>query len=419
MMASGSIEIKNARIHNLKAIDVHIPQNKLTVITGVSGSVKSSLAFDTLYEEGKRRYLMFSGTQFMVDAVPAFDSITGLSPTVAVEQRVIRQSNPRSTVGTKVKISAMLAALFAGYGERSPEYDDGQPLDIAFFQKNSARRMCVKCLGKGVVKQIDVDKLFADREQHIYEIACGLGRRSSTRKMLEEFCQRHGMDLWEDKLSDLTEEQMELLKYGDGGKSKFYGFIPWITMLTNGSVTTSGRLASLLRDAGMMGDRRCAKCGGPGYVPEVMEVTVGGKNIRDILDMSVDEAKEYFAGRDDAICNMLTILQRVGMGYIKLGQATPTISGGESQRIKLAKELSKGRNNKGALYILDEPTTGLSFSDSGRLISLLNELVDMGSSIIVTEHDPYVLSNCDISLRWEREGATPEEILSPQEPRRN
>lgn len=85
------IEIKNARIHNLRGIDVSIPKQKLTVITGVSGSGKSSLAFDTLYEE-ERRYLMFSGTEFMVDSVPSFDSITGLSPTVAVEQRIIRQS---------------------------------------------------------------------------------------------------------------------------------------------------------------------------------------------------------------------------------------------------------------------------------------------------------------------------------------
>ena len=99
------IEIKNATIHNLKGVDVKIPKNKLTVITGVSGSGKSSLAFDTLYEEGHRRYLMFSGTQFMIESEAAFDEITGLSPTVAVEQRIIRQSNPRSTVGTKTKIS--------------------------------------------------------------------------------------------------------------------------------------------------------------------------------------------------------------------------------------------------------------------------------------------------------------------------
>ena len=90
------IEIKNAHIHNLKGIDVKIPKNKLTLITGVSGSGKSSLAFDTLYEEGKKRYLMFSGTQLMVEKENTVDEILGLSPTVAVEQRIIRQSNPRS-----------------------------------------------------------------------------------------------------------------------------------------------------------------------------------------------------------------------------------------------------------------------------------------------------------------------------------
>lgn len=761
-MGPNSITIKNATIHNLKGIDVSIPKHKLTVITGVSGSGKSSLAFDTLYEEGKRRYLMFSGTEFMVDAVPTFDSITGLSPTVAVEQRIIRQSNPRSTVGTKTKISAMLAALFANYGSCPPEYDDGQPPDIAMFQKNSAKGMCVKCLGKGVAKRIDTDKLFADKNQHIYEIACEVGKRASTRKMLDEFCSKYGMNLWEDKLSDLTEEQIDLLKFGDGGVSKFYGFIPWITMLTNGSVSTSGRLASLLKDAGMIEERQCPKCGGTGlgekashttfggktfnelenmytrdlfeflkekddgqnpllkeiltklscivdvglyhlslsrtvpslsggeiqrlflasyiiaemdsiifvfdeptiglheiekenlirisrrlvdtgntvvvvehdenfireadhiidmgpeagiyggfkvfeggwhpflkcadsktarylsdktgfkikkeyrktdqkkmltisgarlhnlknvtaeiplgvmvgiagvsgsgkssliadtlvpklkeqlktkcvmdaedddksednlgvtltgvtnikhcyiidqrpigrsrtscpatytgifdrvrnlfaesdrakeagytsgmfsvnskggcrkckgdgvihyhvgfgnfididcdecggsgYIPEAMEITVEGKNIRDILEMSVDEAKDFFADKDKSIYNMLAILQRVGMGYIKLGQATPTISGGESQRIKLAKELSKGKNNKDVLYILDEPTTGLSFSDSEQLMNLLNELVDMGNSIIITEHDSYVLSNCDYIIEMGKGG---------------
>ena len=142
-------------------------------------------------------------------------------------------------------------------------------------------------------------------------------------------------------------------------------------------------------------DIDCDACGGSGYIREAMEVTVDGKNIREVLEMSVDEAKDFFAAKDSAIDNMLTVLQRVGMGYIKLGQATPTISGGESQRIKLAKELSKGKSNKGALYILDEPTTGLSFYDSEQLMHLLDELVDMGNSIIVTEHDPYILSNCD------------------------
>lgn len=110
------IEIKNAHVHNLRGVDVSIPKNKLTVITGVSGSGKSSLAFDTLYEEGRKRYLMFSGVQIMVEKEGIVDEITGLSPTVAVEQRIIRQSNPRSTVGTRTQIEALLASMFANFG---------------------------------------------------------------------------------------------------------------------------------------------------------------------------------------------------------------------------------------------------------------------------------------------------------------
>ena len=93
-------------------------------------------------------------------------------------------------------------------------------INIKNARIHNLKGMCVKCLGKGVVKWIDADKLFADKNQHIYDIACGLGKKGSTRNMLEEFCSNYGMNLWEDKLSDLTEEQIDLLKYGDGGKIK-------------------------------------------------------------------------------------------------------------------------------------------------------------------------------------------------------
>lgn len=142
-------------------------------------------------------------------------------------------------------------------------------------------------------------------------------------------------------------------------------------------------------------DVDCEECDATGFVKETMEVKVDGKTIRDILNMSVDEATIYFEDKDAKALHILKTMQKVGLGYIKLGQATPTISGGESQRIKLAKELSKGKRAKGVLYILDEPTTGLSFYDSEQLMKLMNELVDMGNTIIVTEHDPYILSNCD------------------------
>lgn len=272
-MKDGYIRIKNAWVHNLKGIDVSIPKHRLTVITGVSGSGKSSLAFDTLYEEGKRRYLMFSDTQFMIDAAPGFASITGLSPTVAVEQRIIRQSNPRSTVGTRIKISHLLAALFANYGERDPAYDDGLPLDVSMFQRGSAKGMCVKCLGKGTIYSIDEARMFADREQLVCDIACGLGRRSDTRRMMSEFCARYGFDLWNSRVGDLSQEQLTLLKYGDQGQSKFPGIIPWITMLVNGALGTSGRLASILTDEGMMNRCTCPKCFGTGLGEQAAHTT--------------------------------------------------------------------------------------------------------------------------------------------------
>lgn len=151
---------------------------------------------------------------------------------------------------------------------------------------------------------------------------------------------------------------------------------------------------------------KCEACGGAGFLPEVMEVELDGMNIKDILDMTIDEAAIFFKDKDRIICNILKTMQRVGMGYITLGQKTPTISGGESQRIKLAKELSKGRNAKDILYILDEPTTGLSFYDSQKLMDLLQELVDTGNSVIVTEHDPYVLSNCDYIIELGKGGGS-------------
>ena len=151
---------------------------------------------------------------------------------------------------------------------------------------------------------------------------------------------------------------------------------------------------------------KCEACGGAGFLPEVMEVELDGMNIKDILDMTIDEAAIFFKDKDRIICNILKTMQRVGMGYITLGQKTPSISGGESQRIKLAKELSKGRNARDILYILDEPTTGLSFYDSQKLMDLLQELVDAGNSVIVTEHDPYVLSNCDYIIELGKGGGS-------------
>ncbi|MHA1379739.1 MAG: ATP-binding cassette domain-containing protein [Candidatus Helarchaeota archaeon] len=137
----------------------------------------------------------------------------------------------------------------------------------------------------------------------------------------------------------------------------------------------------------------CEECGGTRYKPEILDVKYKEKNISDILNMEVSDALKLFQN-DEKISTILGILDKIGMGYITLGQPAPTLSGGEAQRIKLAREL--GKIKKGAdLFILDEPTTGLHFHDIKKLIDLLEELVEQGNSVIIIEHDLDILSYCD------------------------
>ncbi len=399
-MKHNSIQIKNARIHNLKSIDVTIPKNKLTVITGVSGSGKSSLAFDTLYEEGKRRYLMFSDTQFMIDTEPTFDSITGLSPTVAVEQRIIRQSNPRSTVGTRIKISHLLAALFTNYGKRDPAYDDGLPLDVSMFQRASAKGMCVRCLGKGKTNLIDEDAMFADKNLLICDIAHGLGRGGSTKKMLSEFAMLHGFDPWNSRIGDLSEKQLSLLKYGDSGKSKFPGMIPWITMLMNGALSTSGRFADILAQDGLITQRTCPKCLGTGLGEQAAHTTFYGKTITELENMYIRDLYEFLSAYDEGtnpllheLCTKLSCMIEVGLFHLALSRPIPTLSGGEIQRLFLASYIIAEMDS--IIFVFDEPTIGLHETEKENLIRIIRRLVDNGNTVVAVEHDENFMREAD------------------------
>jgi excinuclease ABC subunit A len=165
---------------------------------------------------------------------------------------------------------------------------------------------------------------------------------------------------------------------------------------------------------------QCEACKGKRYNRETLEITFKGKNISDILDMTVDEALLFF-DRIPAIKTKLDVLSRVGLGYIHLGQQANTLSGGEAQRIKLATELSRRATGK-TLYILDEPTTGLHFEDIHMLMDVIGELVDMGNSVIVIEHNLDVIKCADHIIDLGPEGGnkggrivatgTPDEIAN-------
>ncbi len=167
----------------------------------------------------------------------------------------------------------------------------------------------------------------------------------------------------------------------------------------------------------------CDVCKGKRYNRETLEVLFKGKSIADVLDMTVEEAADFFAAVPSVRDKMET-LKRVGLGYIHVGQQATTLSGGEAQRIKLAKELSKRATGR-TLYILDEPTTGLHFHDVAKLLDVLHELVDQGNTVAVIEHNLEVIKTADYILDLGPEGGdgggelvaagTPEEIVN--EPR--
>lgn len=392
------IEVHGGNIHNLKNIDVKIPKNKLTVITGVSGSGKSSLAFDILYEEGKKRYLMFSDTQFMIDTVSSFDSIQGISPTVAVEQRIIRQSNPRSTVGTRTKISNMLGMFFSTFGKRDEDYNDGIPLSVTMFQKNSPRGMCVKCLGKGHIHKIDEDKLFGDRSKQIDELVFGLAKRGITGKKVKSFCKYHGLSIAQ-KVNTLTTEEFNYLKYGDGGKTIFPGFIPWILKGVNNK---NSRLGKLLIENECLTIATCPKCKGTGLSQQAIHTTISGKSIVDLENMYIKELHNFLERYNkeidgnsliDEILIKLKCMMDLGLHHLSLSRPVPTLSGGEVQRLFLATFIIVDMDS--IIFILDEPTIGLHEIEKENLIRIIKNLVNKGNTVIAVEHDENFIKKSD------------------------
>lgn len=394
---NNSIKITGARIHNLKNIDVEIPKGKLTVITGVSGSGKSSFAFDTLYEEGKRRYLMFSNTQFMVDNVPAFESITGLSPTVAVEQRITRQSNPRSTVGTRTKISAMLSILFATYGKRGAEYDDKQPLSMEMFQKNSPKGMCVRCLGTGQIYTVNEDDLFRDKSRTLMNLF-GENVEGKTKHYghrIEEYCHVAGLSPHQ-TVDSLDEEQLMKFKYGGNGSKHFNGVIPWVINFYRWSIGKNNWGSKLT----CVHQVPCPKCNGSGLGEQVAHTTINGKTITQLENMYITGLYEFLK-KDNLsgtkllkeILLKLECMIDVGLHHLALSRPVPTLSGGEIQRLFLASYIIAEMDS--IIFVFDEPTIGLHEVEKQKLIDIIRNLIARGNTVIAVEHDENFMQAAD------------------------
>ncbi len=425
------LSIRQAAEHNLKNVDVDIPRGRLTVVTGVSGSGKSSLVFDVIFRESQRRYLETFSTyarQFLGKLRrPEVGMISGLSPAVAVGQRM-SSPGPRSTVGTLTELHDDLRLLFARLGE-SP---DGVRFSRRMFSFNTPEGACPACQGLGVEDRIDPDLLISDSALSLRQGALTLTTPNGyiiysqvTMDVLDQVCRAHGFSAdipWR----DLTEDQRGIVLNGSDkiripfgkhplesrlrwkgivAKPREEGFYKGILPIME-TILKTKRNDNILRFARTL---PCRACGGRRLRPESLRVTVDGRTISDFSERSVRELAAAVrdmrfepSGRETgeavrgSLLKKTDLLERLGLAYLRLDRAADTLSGGEIGRIRLAAQAGSGL--RGILYVFDEPTAGLHSADTARLLELLGELRDNGNTVLVVEHDEDVMRAADYLL---------------------
>jgi excinuclease ABC subunit A len=457
---SDKIIVKGARTHNLKNITVEMPRNKMVVITGMSGSGKSSLAFDTIFAEGQRRYvesLSAYARQFLNQMPkPDVDEITGLSPAISIDQKS-RSNNPRSTVATITEIYDYLRVLYARVGHpycpkcgdeikklsheeilsfifekigiqsktstnkkkvMDVEWDD---TNVAVFapvvrgRKGEYYQLLYDLLGKGF-SRIRLDGAIKNLRDRV---ELSKNKAHTIEVVVDEFALHEFRDTPDDARLRISEAVERALLEADGlvtikiGEeetllsSKFAcprdGFSfpeiePRLFSFNSpyGACSTCNGLGTKY----FGGDEVCDSCHGARLREEALNVFLGSKkvNIVNLTAHSIGDAIDFFielklTQQEKEIAKVilkeiearLTFMQNVGLEYLALNRKANTLSGGEAQRIRLASQL--GSRLVGALYVLDEPTIGLHQRDNERLIKTLEDLRDLGNTIVVVEHD--------------------------------
>ena len=398
------IEIRGARENNLKDVTLKIPKRKMTIFTGISGSGKSSLVFDTIAAEAQRllneNFSMFVRNFLPRISQPEADEIKNLSMAVIVDQKPLGGGS-HSTVGTVTDIATALRLMFSRFGKPYVGYAN-------MFSFNDPAGMCPNCNGIGQKLSIDMDAAF-DMNKSINEGALRLpdylndswglqiakhSKLFDNDKKLKDFSQK--------ELDDLYHSKLVKVDLGNGVRLNFEGVVDKFVrkyIIQYDIKTMSERTQRSVAPFMIMGP--CELCHGARLSQKALACKIKGYNIADLSSMQVDKLfeviKEFDTKENHALVK--TVLERlsnlveIGLGYLSLDRMTDTLSGGESQRVKMVKHLNGSLVD--VMYIFDEPSVGLHPRDVHRLNELLCKLRDQGNTVIVVEHDPDVIKAAD------------------------
>lgn len=401
-MNKEKIIIQNAHTHNLKNISLEIPKHKFVVFTGVSGSGKSSLLFDTIYTEAQRQLIetfsTFARARMPKLSRPDVDEILNLSTAIVIDQKRMG-NNLRSTVGTATEINTYLRLLFSRFGLPSigPSF---------LFSFNHPDGMCPHCHGLGKKVSVDLD-LLLDGEKSLREGAIVHPEYKAGGFYWREIL-TFGLFDTEKKLKDYSEAELNLLLYtepvpvikphGAGTYSKnFEGIVRRMarTVTEKAEDETPDEQKTIYKKYILYSD--CTECNASRLNERALSVKINNKNINDLCEMELVDVLDFLMEIDDAKAVpvmrkaqfLLRHLIEIGVGYLSLNRAVSTLSGGESQRVKMARQLDC--NLVDLMYILDEPSIGLHPRDTEKLISMLHKLKEKGNSVFVVEHDPEII----------------------------
>jgi len=415
-----NIIIKDAYENNLKHIDIEIPLNAFTCITGCSGCGKSSLVFDTIYAESQRGFLEgMSGNLYGQKLMnkPKVGMIENLRPALNISQNCYNV-NPRSTIGTTTEISYYLRSLFALVNSTKKEV-----IAENIFSANNPKVFCSHCYGLGVETVISEDLLIPDSDKTLKEggiIFFKGAPESKEQKFLEALCGYYHIDI-NKRISDLKKNELKLLLYSgekikyklsykDGRRRKqHYVFLQGVISIIQEKLAQLENTSNSSVYTKYLEDVPCHVCGGSKLQKKVLDYKINGLNYFEIELMEFDSLFEWFQKFDyseiqntkkdlctqliRSITHRLSFLMKLNVGYLNLNRSIPSLSGGERQRIRIATQLTCSL--RGILYIMDEPCKGLHYKDIKRIIDATKELVCKDNTVLVIEHNKQYISSAD------------------------